>query len=141
MREIKFRVFNTAAKCMYPPNHFALTLEGKELQLMNDEIMSYQPNSTGAMIYMQYVGLKDKNGVEIYEGDILLGQREQTFKVEYWGMAFGFIGLKPYANGRVEFSYDGITNRDLKQIDTIEIIGNIWENGELLEVKDEQTNP
>jgi uncharacterized phage protein (TIGR01671 family) len=83
---------------------------------------------TQQLEYDQYTGLKDKNGKEIYEGDIISNGKHS--------MDVKFKDIYHQANEcwhSVGFSvFDGI-NEDGKP--TFEIIGNIYENQELLEDK------
>jgi hypothetical protein len=80
---------------------------------------------------MQYTGIKDKNDKEIYEGDILLiddGDLEQYKSVVRWN-AGGLIADCPTGNDYditlVGWLFDS-------RVETIEVIGNIYENPELL---------
>jgi len=67
---------------------------------------------------MQFTGLLDKNGKEIYEGDIVRGQHkiigDWTAKVDFLATGIWFGGAK------------------FSEVENYEIIGNIYENPELL---------
>ena len=82
-------------------------------------------------VLMQYTGLKDKNGVEIYEGDIV----ETVYNGEV------FAGVVVYDLSEVDFKVTdgkekyGRNFQYLAGNDENEVIGNIYENPELLESK------
>lgn len=77
---------------------------------------------------MQYTGLKDKNGVEIYEGDIVVNDEGVDTYVVEWNKRWAC------------FEFTGLTYRDIhcNRLETegsqynAEVIGNIYENPELL---------
>ena len=69
----------------------------------------------------QYTGLKDKNGKEIYEGDFLK-YKDAVMQVEWDQGAF-------WVDEHIDH-YHGLLGDEY--FDEIEIIGNIWENPELL---------
>ena len=117
MREIKFRAWDKTTGIMYPnaENRLDLFLHNRDMELM------------------QYTGLKDKNGKEIYEGDIVQPYQDVYSK-----------GLSKVDSPQVvEYSPPGFLPFDLPchggQIymdDTeFEVIGNIYENPELVEDK------
>lgn len=120
MREIKFRVWNVKAK-KWIDNVCLSTCNGV-----------LDPNHQGfdeEIIIMQYTGLKDKNGKEIYEGDIVEWKYLKTWhKNEVRWVGGGFVvttsGFKDDLNEPQDLL--------LVSILSCEIIGNIYENPELL---------
>lgn len=129
-RPIKFRAFCSATKQMINP-YCELKPSGR----FWGEDMTNTPYDVKADDVMQFTGLTDKNGREIYEGDIVLkeGNPEITkasylnrkyvveFNTDY--AEFRFSPLIPMVDGQVfipRVRYE------------IEVIGNIYENPELL---------
>ncbi len=104
MRTIKFRVWNKVTHTMHYPDWKELS-ERAELP---------------EMVLMQFTGLKDKNGKEIYEGDIFLITKEpqEDNTVEFYE---GEYQLSPHGFSLSDWYEQG------------EVIGNIYENPELLE--------
>ena len=75
----------------------------------------------------QYTGLKDKNGKEIYEGDVVQTDIDRAYVK--WNDKYGYFQLVPI--GDYYFDSD-VIGQALEYAD-VEVIGNIYDNPELLE--------
>lgn len=143
MREIRFRAWDKTVKKMHYLTimnicfeYSHLSFEAKNGDL--DGICEWPEGDESDIenqIIMQYTGLKDKNGKEIYEGDILKLTSDSAVVtwINEWG-CYKLISLfKTYSDmgqGNVSENYPlvGFNN---------EIIGNIYENSELLKPTNE----
>ncbi|CDN24250.1 prophage P1 protein 30 [Lacticaseibacillus rhamnosus] len=130
-REIKFRVWDHNTDTMMIPDNFEFC-DGEICWI--DAGREAGPKSgndgdPGQFEIMQYVGLHDKNGREIYEGDVLdIGLRNQDGKP-----VIAPVSYETYAAGYVlDNGGNGIWQR---LTEDCEVIGNIFENPELLEGK------
>ena len=117
MREIKFRVWDNIDYLTKP-----FTLD--------DVVMGKVQFTTKDSTVMQYTGLKDKNGKEIYEGDIIY-RKTRLFSDSPWKEVRYVIRFDEKEGA---FLADGITGlRHYFEIrDPFEVIGNIYENPELI---------
>jgi hypothetical protein len=121
MREIKFRAWDAVIKLMHYQDDFEHHSELEALRCL------LQKAGTYFLPLMQFTGLLDKNGKEIYEGDWLCGEDGLPGNVYFdsdhlaWFVDFGGdFEINPLADLGIEY---------------FEVTGNIYENPELLEAK------
>ena len=138
MREIKFR-----GKSKLSNNWFyGYLVNIKEPQITYyDDLQKQQimepvfPESVG-----QYTGMKDKNGKEIYDGDIVKNISEEGYPIR--GLVFYDDGSFKVTSSHADITeknvYD-ILDKKLIEDNNMEKIGNKYENSELLEGDEDET--
>ena len=125
-REIKFRAYSKSSNVMFKP--FSIWDVQNTYKMPSDFVSETKP------ILMQYTGLKDKNGKEIYEGDVFNNPVLGTFKIIFNDGSFCYEILKrsepesylSYPKGHIDTLW-------MKNVVTnYEIIGNIYQDKHLL---------
>jgi len=112
-RQIKFRAWDKGWKeIVYPDiiNH-NINLGAKVLKAFSEKRGLYYPLQEN-IVLLQFTGLTDKNGKEVYCGDIVKSD---------WGYS-GVVDFESIIYAKIECTIS----------DNIEVVGNIYENKELL---------
>ncbi|MCY7468123.1 YopX family protein [Bacillus safensis] len=127
MREIKFRVWDENVQEMV--YEVGLTPEGIPYSIPDYAEASDQFDYYPSCHKMQFTGLRDRNGDEIYEGDFV------KIISAYNGQEI--IATVRYENSLASFVFETGEDQGYSRIDAsfkgIEVIGNIYQNPDLLE--------
>ena len=129
----KFRAWDTTNKEIFKDT-FAITESG-QVVVVDQSSVFVSPDYVFVdnLVIMQSTGLFDRNNKEIFEGDIITNGKDVMCMKRH-----NTLGFYVEQKGKVEFIADSAVleefEEDAKEIaDILEIIGNIYENPELLE--------
>lgn len=124
MKELKFRAWNCYDNIMILWDDLQLAKEENEnimTYVRNDSISSSERN----LRLMEFIGIKDINNKEIYEGDFVKNSNGRIYEVEYCKEHCGFL---PFC-----FSSDDGYEYTKQYPEYCEVIGNKYQNREMLD--------
>jgi uncharacterized phage protein (TIGR01671 family) len=121
MRPIKFRAWDTSDRIWLDASNNRLTLDGSSLLDAN----GWPWAIPGRVIIEQFTGLHDKNGREIYEGDVL--QLDETYPKRLKAVVV-------FVDGAFKFEWQDnkVTRYSPTGLEDFYVIGNVHENPELM---------
>lgn len=130
-REIKFRAWNKNYKKMFFYPSWSTLHDSTVLVFEKEHEWVDESDYESNCILMQFTGLHDKNGLEIWEGDICKHAEDPSiFLVIFNDGSF----RKKYKTWDKTIKFPYLEESDIKLLG-IEVIGNIYETPELLSIK------
>lgn len=125
---MRFRAWHKAMQRM--SEILAISYERQKVKIKHQQGITHMTIPLDEAILMQSTGLFDVNGKEIFEGDIVVNKYGNVGYVAYLQQEAGFVVVLKKSDYRLGHrntgeSYDVATNH--------EIIGNIYQNPELVE--------
>ena len=107
----------------------SIRFETKLVELYDEDRFTYSYYDFDEVEFIYGTGFKDKNGKEIESGDILKTEFEDVFTIKF-NNVYGFCAIE----GDVRYWFADETEDELREtLSKTEVIGNIYENKELLE--------
>jgi uncharacterized phage protein (TIGR01671 family) len=123
MRELKFKIWDKVDKKMLDSDTttIVITLGGVSTEY------------SGRYELIQYTGMNDKNGKEIYEGDICICTEEHRLQNYYYVVEWIFAGFQLVTYRKTGHGIsDGINQGYFEDAEGMEVVGNIYENPDML---------
>lgn len=125
MRKLKFRVWDNEEKTMIE-NKDIYSIDFRNNIFFSSVMVDGFISNEDDYKLMQYTGLKDINGKEIYEGDIV--EREYDYITE----AIEFTGVVKFYDGAYWIDNEKDAHMIFAELEINRVIGNIYENKDLL---------
>lgn len=127
--QIKFRAWDKNRKTMLIP---AMPLMYGGISWMSNDELCFDPLCLGTYELMQYTGVNDRYGNELYVGDIVKDEKGRVGEIEYVPEHAAFLVRTIDGDGQCYQRLEAGNGKNLMA--TIKT-GNIWDNPELLEVR------
>lgn len=139
MREIKFRAWDTERREMAKVIAWE---EDGEITLQDSKGGIWKTVAHYIAVVMQYTGLTDKNGTEIFEGDVVAANDYTVTMLNHWGKEteekISLYEIRFFEGRYMLFDKSNwvavLNHHVMSKADQLTVVGNIYENPELLEV-------